>query len=95
MLAPRASRRNLYLNIQAPQDAANEAETFSRLNNVLGQRGRQVDMRRLDRHEGLLQLTYLMDCRYQEDLTQLMADLQEAAPGCSYSLIDQQTLPEL
>ena len=95
VLSPRSLRRNLYLNIQAPESATSSTTTFARLNEILGQRGRQIDLRRLDRHEGVLQVTYLMNCQDQDDLTGLMDDLREALPDCSYSLVDQQTLPEL
>lgn len=94
MLVPRSRRRNLYLNIRAPEGDGEDARTFTMLNDILGQHVEQVDMRRLDRHNGILQITYLMSCRDQYVLARLLDDLKEAIPDCSYSFVDQQSLPE-
>ena len=93
-VVPRTRRRNLYLNVKA---ASGDAETsvFKVVNDVLSQHARYVDMRRLDHHDGLLQMTYLMDCADQDTLVALMADLQSAVPGCSFTFIDQNSMPEL
>lgn len=95
LLAPRARRHNLYLNIHAPAEGDGGANTFALLNDLLGQHVEQVDLRRLDRHDGVLQVTYLMDCKDQHVLTRLMSAINAAVPGCSYSFVDQQSLPEI
>ncbi|NLG29502.1 MAG: DUF4956 domain-containing protein, partial [Chloroflexi bacterium] len=96
LLAPRAKRRNLYVNITVASDPATESDAalFSKVNGLLSAQGRSVEMRRLDRHAGTLQMTYLLDCRNQDALAQLLAQLQEQVPGVSFSFVDQNALPE-
>jgi len=64
------------------------------VNALLSDQGRSVEMRRLDHHAGTLQMTYLLDCRSQDALAQLLAQLQEQVPGVSFSFVDQNALPE-
>ncbi len=96
LLAPRARRRNLYVNIAVTgdPDGANDAALFQKVNGVLSTQGRTVEMRRLDRHSGTLQMTYLLDCRDQDTLARLLTELQQQVPGCSFSFVDQNSLPE-
>jgi hypothetical protein len=91
LLAPRAQRRNLYLNIQVPE--GEKAATFGAVNDILAQHAKSVDMRRLDRHDHVLQLTYLLDCNDQNVLAKLMDALTNNVPNCSFSFIDQSSLP--
>ena len=91
LLAPRAQRRNLYLNIQVPE--GEKAATFGDVNDILAQHAKSVDMRRLDRHDHVLQLTYLLDCNDQNVLAKLMDALTNNVPNCSFSFIDQSSLP--
>jgi len=94
LVAPRAKRRNLYVNIEVPDSPQGDASLFQKVNDVLSSQGRSIEMRRLDRHNGTLQMTYLLACRDQEALAQLLTNLQAKVPGCSFSFVDQNALPE-
>jgi uncharacterized membrane protein YhiD involved in acid resistance len=94
LVAPRAQRRNLYLNVQAADSDSPETPTFTTVNDVLGQHARYVDLRRLDRHDGTLQMTYLLSCSDSAVLAHIMDDLKRQVPGCSFSFVDQSSMPE-
>ncbi|HHN93493.1 MAG TPA: DUF4956 domain-containing protein, partial [Anaerolineae bacterium] len=70
LLAPRAGRKNLYLNIQTPE-GEDKGNTLATVNEILARNVRLVDMRRLDRHDRTLQLTYFLDCKDQNTLQRL------------------------
>ncbi len=93
LLAPRSRRRNLYLNIQVPEGEKGETLSFESINDILVQHVEFVDMRRLDRHNHTLQMTYFLDCSSQVTLMKLMDDLRNAVPECSFSFIDQNSMP--
>ena len=91
LVALRSKRRNMYLNIQVPEGEA--TDTFESVNDLLVKHARFVDMKRLDRHNHTLQMTYFMECRDQSELTKLMDDLKVNLPGCTFSFVDQSNLP--
>jgi uncharacterized membrane protein YhiD involved in acid resistance len=93
LVAPRNKRRNLYLNIQLRDGTRNETDTFEVLNELLAKHVSNVDMRRLDRHDHTLQLTYLLDCSDQEVLARLMDELTEVVPECDFTFVDQNSMP--
>ena len=92
LLTPRDRRRNLFVNIQAP-DGAESGATFEALNSLVARHAKQVDLRRLDGTDGLLQVTYLVDCDNQQALAGMMDELRQMLPSCSFSFVDQNTLP--
>jgi hypothetical protein len=91
LLAPRAQRRNLYLNIRVPE--GERVASFETVNDILAHHIEFVDMRRLDRHDRVLQLTYLLGCKDQSVLAKLMDELTSNIPDCSFSFIDQNSMP--
>ena len=91
LLSPRPKRRNLYLNIQAPEDETSTA--FDSINDVLVKHAKIVDMRRLDHRNHTLQLTYYLDCKDQRLLSDLTQDLKHTIPGCSFTFVDQENMP--
>ncbi len=91
VFAPRSKQRNLYLNIQVPD--GKESTQFETVNGILIEHAELVDMRRLDRHNDMLQMTYHLDCRDQDVLVKLMDDLRGKLPACSFSFIDQNNMP--
>ena len=93
LISPRLTRRNLYLNLQAPEGEGGSNATFEKINQVLVEHARFVDMRRLDSHDHTLQLTYFLDCKNQDVLVGLMDDLRRNVPDCSFSFIDQKNMP--
>ena len=94
LLAPRSQRQNLYLNVRVPEESGEgRSTTFEGVNDILVKHVKSVDMRRLDRHDHVLQLTYFLDCKDQDALARLMDDLRERMPDCSFSFIDQNSMP--
>jgi len=94
LIAPRLKRRNLYLNLQVPEGKEGEnPTTFEQINELLVKHAQFVNMRRLDRHNHTLQLTYYLDCKDQDVLVGLMDDLRLNMPECSFSFIDQENMP--
>jgi uncharacterized membrane protein YhiD involved in acid resistance len=91
LMSPRLQKRNLYLNIRVPE--GENVTTFETVNDILASNIEFVDMRRLDRHEHVLQLTYLLGCKDQSVLAKLMDELTSAIPDCSFSFIDQNSMP--
>jgi hypothetical protein len=87
----RSQRRNLYLNIEVPEQET--AGTFEAVNGILTKHAQSIDMRRLDRRDRTLHLTYWMDCKDQASLAKLTDDLEKQIPGCSFSFIDQSNTP--
>ena len=91
LLTRRADRRNLYLHLQVPEDET--TNTFEAVNDILVRNARFVDMRRLDRRNHTLQLTYMVDCQDQDEVSRLMDELKAKLPNCSFSFVDQRNLP--
>jgi uncharacterized membrane protein YhiD involved in acid resistance len=87
----RSRPQNLYVNIQVPETGT--ANTFGSVNDILVEHAQFVDMRRLDRRDDALQLTYLVNCQDQQRLATLMDDLKAKVPNCSFSFIDQSSMP--
>jgi hypothetical protein len=91
LLTSHSSRRNLYLNIQVPE--AENTAGFQNINDILVKHAEFVDMRRLDRHNHTLQMTYFLDCKDPGVLARLMDDLRGSVPDCTFSFIDQNSMP--
>lgn len=91
LVTRRSRARNLYLNLQVPEGES--TNTFEAVNNILVQNARFVDMRRLDRRNHTLQLTYLLDCQDQDELCKLMSELKAELPTSTFSFVDQRNTP--
>lgn len=91
LVAFRSKQRNLYLNLQIPEQET--ASSFEAVNDILVKHARFVDMRRIDRVNHTLQLTYFLDCKDQDRLARLMDDLKSSMPDCTFSFIDQNHVP--
>jgi hypothetical protein len=50
-------------------------------------------MRRMDRQDGVMQLTFLLDCPDAQRLTELVDDLKGQLPEASFSFVDQGDMP--
>jgi uncharacterized membrane protein YhiD involved in acid resistance len=87
----RSQKRNLYLNIQVP-----EGETeggLEAVNSILSRHAQAVDMRRLDRRDHTLQITYYVDCQDKGRLSELIHALSSGIPDSSFSFIEQDHMP--
>lgn len=79
---------NLYLNVEVSQPE-DRTKVFQKINEVLSSHVLVADMRRLDVRDGLLQATYYVDCRNNQDLTELIDNLNKDMPGVSLSFLEQ------
>jgi hypothetical protein len=93
LFTPQARRRNLYLSLQVADGDADGASAFESVNRILASNVALLDLRRLDRHQQTLQLTYLLECKDPSRLAKLMSELKAGVPGCSFSFIDQSNVP--
>jgi uncharacterized membrane protein YhiD involved in acid resistance len=91
LFVPRTGQRNLYLNIEVP-DGRGDTH-FETVNRVLTENARLVDLRRLDRHNQTLQMTYQLHVGDQDALVRLMDSLRQSVPDSSLSFIDQKHMP--
>jgi uncharacterized membrane protein YhiD involved in acid resistance len=91
LVSLRSRKRNLYVNIQVPEQDGSHA--FESVNDILVKHAELVDMRRLDRHNHTLQLTYFLDLQDQQQLARLMDELKSNIPDCSFSFVDQNHVP--
>jgi len=91
LLSARSRKKNLYVNVQVPEQET--GSTFETVNDILTKHAQFVDMRRLDRRDQVLQLTYYVDCTDQAALAKLMDDLRERIPESVYSFVDQSNTP--
>jgi len=85
ILTPGIQKNNLYLNIAA-QPATT---TFSKVSQILVRHATSVDLRRLDRTDSSLQMTYLIGCPSEEKLVALMDDLIAELPSGEFSFVEQ------
>jgi hypothetical protein len=87
----RSHQQNLYLNVRVPErEDANMLESVS---DILRKHADRVDMRRLDRQDHTVQLTFFLDCKDPQKLARLVDDLKANLPGCSFSFVDQGDMP--
>jgi len=87
LISFRSRQHNFYLNVRVPdQDGS---KPFESINEILVKYVERADVRRLDRQDSGLQLTYWIDCRNQQQLAQLMDELKAGFDGCTFSFVEQ------
>jgi hypothetical protein len=87
----RSRQHNFYLNVQVPDGES--ISTFESVNEILLKHADRADVRRLDQQERALQLTYLVDCRDQHQLAELMDELKVTFPRSTFSFVEQGNAP--
>jgi uncharacterized membrane protein YhiD involved in acid resistance len=87
----RSRKRNLYLNIQVPEGGTDSA--FEAVNRILSNHAQVLDMRRLDRRDHTLQMTYYVDFEDKGRMTELINALSSGIPDSSFSFIEQDHMP--
>ena len=87
----RSRKRNLYLSIEVPEEETDGA--LEAVNTILSSHAQAVDMRRLDRRDHMLQLTYYVDCEDKGRLSNLIYALSNSIPDSSFSFIEQDHMP--
>ena len=87
-LAIRPKREhNLYLNVEVPGGSTNG--TFAEVTDIVTQNTRTADARRLDINNGLLQATFLVDCKDDKQLYAVIDKLKTEIPQASITFVDQ------
>ena len=84
-------RQDLYLSIQVPD--SDESSSLDVVNDALLKHARAVDMRRLDRRDQTLQLTYYVDCKDEQAMLHLTRVLRDAIPDGSFTFVHQENSP--
>jgi len=87
----RSHQQNLYLNVRVSE--REDANVLEAVSDILSKYAERVDMRRLDRQEHTVQLTFLLDCKDPQKLARMVDDLKTSLPGCSFSFVDQGDMP--
>ncbi|HDQ72297.1 MAG TPA: DUF4956 domain-containing protein [Chloroflexi bacterium] len=91
LLSRKPAASNLYLNI-AVDDSAEQRSLFQQVNARLLTHISTLDFRRIDAHEGLLQLTYFLSCDDPQTLNDLIDDLKQHFPIREISFIQQERM---
>jgi hypothetical protein len=91
LVSLRAKRQNLYLSVRLPDREGRH--TFQSVSDIVTQHADAVDMRRMDRQDDTLQVTFLLDCPDSQKLAQLVDDLKVQLPEVSFSFVDQGDMP--
>jgi len=87
LLGRKSQANNLYLNILLREE--DQASLFNRVNARLLEHVAVLDFRRLDSHDGTLQVTYFVRCSDPRTLNDLMDDLRGQFPVAEISFIQQ------
>jgi len=87
----RKGSHSLYLNIQIENDS-DSSVLFEQVNKLLLTEFRELDLRRLDHSNNLLQVTYYLYIRDESALVRIMDKLKTAYPKSSISLVEQNNL---
>jgi hypothetical protein len=91
LISFRSRQHNFYLNVRVP--GRDSGDTFESINEILVKHVERADVRRLDRQDASLQLTYWIDCKSQQQLAQLMDELKAEFDGCAFSFVEQANAP--
>ena len=87
-------QKNLFLSIDLPGLGGGE-NSLQALNDVIARHVSVGDMRRVDSHDGKLEVTYFVDVNESRKISTLLEDLSETFPGIGVSFIDQNQLPSV
>ena len=87
----RKGSHSLYLNIQI-ENNTDGSVLFEQVNKLLLTEFRELDLRRLDHNNNLLQVTYYLYIRDELALVRTMDKLSAAYPNSSISLVEQNNL---
>lgn len=90
VLIPRAPASNLYLNVILREEG--ESSLLNRVNACLLDHVDVLDFRRLDSREGVLQLTYFIECDDPATLNDLIDDLKSNLPVSEVSFLQQEQM---
>ena len=89
LLRRRPAPSNLYLNVLL-HEGAEESSLFQQVNERLLAHVPALDFRRLDSRDGMLQLTYFIECEDPQTLDALITDLKHHLPVAEVSFIQQE-----
>jgi len=86
------SRTNLYLSIQWAAPAGDE-RPIRALGEVVGRHTVAGQLRRVDKRDGSLDATWLIDVSNADQLSTLVQELERSFPGVGVTFVDQSQLP--
>jgi len=87
-LSDHKRKHNLYLNIEVPS-GDNGDDLFPKLARTVADHALGTDVRRVDAGDGLLQMTFFVDCRDDAQLFGVIEAVKTSFPSASVSFVDQ------
>jgi uncharacterized membrane protein YhiD involved in acid resistance len=91
LVSARSKRQNLYLSVRLPDREGRY--TFQSVSDIVLRHADSVDMRRMDRQDDVLHVTFLIDCSDAQKLALLVDKLEDSLPEVSFSFVDQGDMP--
>jgi hypothetical protein len=86
--------KNLFLSVEWPNPDETE-QPVRALGEVIARHVSSGDLRRLDKRNGALEVTYFVDIPHLDSVSALMDDLDRSFPGLGVTFIDQNQMPSI
>ena len=86
--------KNLFLSVEWPNSGDTE-EPLRALGAVITRHVSSGDLRRVEKRDGSLGVTYFVDIPGSDDVSALVDDLEQSFPGLSLTFIDQNRMPSI
>jgi len=86
--------KNLYLSLEWQNPSASD-EPIQALQGVIARHVSSGDLRRVDKRNGALEVTYFVDVPHADNIAALIEDLERSFPGLGVTFIDQNQMPSI
>lgn len=86
--------RNLYLSLEWPTADSSE-QPIRQLQSVIARHVTAGDLRRVDKRDGALEVTYFVDVPHTDNVSAMVEDLERSFPGMGVTFIDQNRMPSI
>ena len=86
--------KNLYLSLEWEDSSATE-NPIEALQAVIARHVSSGDLRRVDKRNGALAMTYFIDVPHTDNLSALVEELGQSFPGMGVTFIDQNRMPSI
>jgi Domain of unknown function (DUF4956) len=86
--------KNLYLSLEWP-NADTTGHPIQALAAVVGRHVTTGDLRRVNKRNGALEVTYFVDVPHADNVSALVEELEETFPGLGVTFIDQNQMPSI
>lgn len=86
--------RNLYLSLEWQTPDSSE-QPIRQLQSVIARHVTSGDLRRVDKRDGALEVTYFVDVPHTDNVSAMVEDLERSFPGMGVTFIDQNRMPSI